>query len=103
MAYDETDGKKDWQITLWQDESDQTKYWIGNIDPIVASKGYTYENGWNKVYGYLNNTGTRLTIPANQTIGEGIVLKNQGDDDDITLIVASDQNTMSIASAWGSY
>ena len=90
-----------WQINLWQDESDATKYWISNIDPTAKKKGYAYENGWNKVYGYVNENGTKLQIPLDQAIGKDILLRNYTGGNVLSVYLASETKSMSIESTWG--
>lgn len=90
-----------WHINLWQDESDETKYWISNLDPTAQKEGYAYENGWNKVYGYVNENGTQLQIPVGQTIGQDILLRNYTGSDVLSVYLASDTRSMSIESVWG--
>ena len=90
-----------WQINLWQDESDVTKYWISNLDPIAKKKGYTYDNGWNKVYGFINDNGTKLQIPVDQTIGKDILLRNYSGGNFLFVYLTSESKSMSIESVWG--
>lgn len=90
-----------WQINLWQDESDATKYWISDLDPTAQKKGYAYENGWNKVYGYVNENGTKLQIPVDQVIGKDILLRNYTGGNVLSIYLASESKTMSIESVWG--
>lgn len=90
-----------WQINLWQDESDATKYWISNLDPTAKKKGYTYDNGWNKVYGYVNENGTKLQIPVDQTIGKDILLRNYTGGNVLLVYLTSETKSMSIESVWG--
>ena len=97
-----TDGSAvSWQINLWQDESDATKYWISNLDPTAKEKGYAYDNGWNKVYGYVNENGTKLQIPADQAIGKDILLRNYTGGNIVSVYLKSESKSMSIESAWG--
>ena len=90
-----------WQINLWQDESDATKYWISDLDPTAQKKGYAYENGWNKIYGYVNENGTKLQIPVDQVIGKDILLRNYTGGNVLSIYLASESKTMSIESVWG--
>lgn len=90
-----------WQINLWRDESDATKYWISNLDPIAQKKGYAYENGWNKVYGYVNENGTKLQIPVNQMIGKDILLRNYTGSNVLSVYLLPETKSMSIESVWG--
>ena len=90
-----------WQINLWQDESDATKYWISDLDPTAKKKGYAYDNGWNKVYGFINENGTKLQIPVNQTIGKDILLRNYTGGNVLSVYLASENKSMSIESVWG--
>lgn len=90
-----------WQINLWQDELDASKYWISNLDPTAKKKGYTYENGWNKVYGYVNENGTKLQIPVDQVIGKDILLRNYTGGNVLSIYLASESKSMSIESVWG--
>lgn len=90
-----------WQINLWQDESDASKYWISNLDPTAKKKGYAYENGWNKVFGYVNDNGTKLQIPIDQAIGKDILLRNYTGGNVVSIYLASESKSMSIESVWG--
>lgn len=90
-----------WQINLWKDEADTTKYWISNIDPIVSKKGYTYEQGWNKAYGHVNENGTVLQVPVNQVLGEDILLRNYAGGNVLSVYLDSDAKSMSMESVWG--
>jgi len=90
-----------WQIDLWQDESDATKYWISNLDPMAKKKGYAYEDGWNKVYGFVNENGTKLEIPVNQVIGKDILLRNYTGGKVLPVYLTSENKSMSIESIWG--
>lgn len=94
-----------WNINIWQDNSDENKYWLANIDPAVAKKGYTYESGWNKVYGYINETHTQLSVPVNQEVGKDIVIKNISGGDNIIIQLAEKGGKMyfsGINGIWGS-
>ncbi len=90
-----------WQINLWQDESDATKYWISNLDPTAKKKGYVYDNGWNKVYGFVNENGTKIEIPVDQNIGKDILLRNYTGGNVLSVYLASESKSMSIESIWG--
>ncbi len=90
-----------WQINLWQDESDATKYWIANLDPIAKKKGYAYDGGWNKVYGFVNENGTKLEIPVDQIIGKDILLRNYTGGNVLSVYLSSESKSMSIESVWG--
>lgn len=99
------DGGEKWNINIWQDNSDKTKYWVANIDPAVAKKGYTYESGWNKVYGYINETHTQLSVPVNQEVGKDIVIKNISGGENIILQLTEKDGKMyfsGINDIWGS-
>ena len=97
-----TDGSAvSWQINVWQDESDATKFWISNLDPTAKKKGYAYDNGWNKVYGFVNENGTKLQIPVDQTIGKDILLRNYTGGNVLSVYLTSESKSMSIESAWG--
>lgn len=91
----------DWQINMWQDESDASKYWIADFDPIAKAKGYSYSNGWNKVYGYVNENGNKLSIPVDQAIASNILLRNYSGGNTLTLYLSAKNKTMSIESVWG--
>lgn len=94
-----------WNINIWQDSEDATKYWISNLDPAVAKKGYNYESGWNKVYGYINETHTQLSVPVNQEIGKDIVIRNISGGDNITIQLTEKDDKMffsGINDIWGS-
>lgn len=97
-----TEGTITWQTELWQDEQDKTKYWIANLDPIAKKNGYTYNKGWNKVYGFVSNTGNRIDIPVNQIVGKNLLLHNYTGGDNIVLYLNADAKTMSIEDVWGS-
>ena len=86
---------------MWKDEADTTKYWISNIDPIVSKKGYTYEQGWNKAYGHVNENGTVLQVPVNQVLGEDILLRNYAGGNVLSVYLDSDAKSMSMESVWG--
>ena len=90
-----------WQINLWQDESDATKYWISNLDPTAKKKGYSYDKGWNKVFGFVNDNGTKIEIPADQAIGKDILLRNYTGGNTLSLYLSSESKSMSIESVWG--
>lgn len=90
-----------WQINLWQDGPDATKYYISNLDPIAKEKGYAYDNGWNKVYGYVNENGTKLQIPLDQTIGKDILLRNYSGGNVLSVYLDPENKTMFIESVWG--
>lgn len=90
-----------WQINLWQDESDTTKYWISNLDPMAKKKGYAYEDGWNKVYGFVNENGTKLEIPVDQVIGKDVILRNYTGGKVLSVYLTSENKSMSIESVWG--
>ena len=90
-----------WQINLWQDESDATKYWISNLDPMAKKKGYAYEDGWNKVYGFVNENGTKIEIPVDQVIGKDILLRNYTGGKVLPVYLTSENKSMSIESVWG--
>ena len=90
-----------WQINLWQDEFDATKYWISNLDPTAKKKGYAYEGGWNKVYGFANENGTKLEIPVDQIIGKDILLRNYTGGNVLSVYLTSENKSMSIESVWG--
>lgn len=100
-AYNTSNNQEEWIVTVWQDQKDSNKYWISNFDPAVKKKGFTSENGWNKVYGYANIAGTEIEIPTDQYLGEGIKLNNFSDNSDITLSLSYQNKTMSIADVWG--
>lgn len=94
-----------WNINIWQDSEDATKYWISNLDPAVAKKGYNYESGWNKVYGYINEDHTQLSVPVNQEIGKDIVIRNISGGDNITIQLTEKDSKMyfsGINDIWGS-
>ena len=98
----QTDGSSvSWQINLWQDESDATKYWISNLDPTAKKKGYAYEDGWNKVYGFVNENGTKLEMPVDQVIGKDIILRNYSGGNVLSVYLTSENKSMSIESVWG--
>lgn len=86
---------------MWQDDSDVTKYWIANLDPKAKINGYGYNDGWNKVYGYINETGNKLSIPVGQTIGKNILLHKYSGGDAIDVYLTASNKTMNIESAWG--
>ena len=90
-----------WQINLWHDESDAAKYWISNLDPTVKKKGYTYEDGWNKVYGFVNENGTKLEIPVDQTLGKDILLRNYTGGNVLSVYLTPENKSMSLESVWG--
>ena len=90
-----------WQINLWQDESDATKYWISNLDPTAKKKGYAYDDGWNKVYGFVNENGTKIEIPIDQVIGKDILLRNYSGGKVLSVYLTSENKSMSIESVWG--
>lgn len=90
-----------WQINLWQDESDATKYWISNLDPTAKKMGYAYAYGWNKVYGYVNENGTKLQIPVDQTVGKDILLRNYAGGNMLSVYLAPESKSMTIEGAWG--
>ena len=90
-----------WQVNLWQDESDATKYWISNIDPTVKEKGYAYDNGWNKVYGFVNENGSKIEIPIDQVIGKDILLRNYTGGNTLSIYLIPESKSMSIESVWG--
>ncbi|MBQ5980949.1 MAG: leucine-rich repeat protein [Prevotella sp.] len=97
--------KEKWNISIWQDREDAAKYWISNFDPAVAKKGYNYESGWNKVYGYINETHTQLSVPVNQEIGKDIVTRNISGGNNITIQLTEKDGKMyfsSINDIWGS-
>lgn len=100
------DGAKEaWNIKVWQDSEEAGKYWISNLDPAVAKKGYGIELGWNKVYGYMNESHTQLSVPVNQEIGEGIVIRNITGGDNIAVQLAEKDGKMyfsGINDLWGS-
>ena len=95
------DSAVSWQINLWQDESDATKYWISNLDPTAKKRGYAYDDGWNKVYGFVNENGTKLEIPVDQVIGKDILLRNYTGGKVLSVYLTSENKSMSIESAWG--
>ena len=98
----QTDGSSvSWQINLWQDESDATKYWISNLDPTAKKKGYAYEDGWNKVYGFVNENGTKIEMPVDQVIGKDILLRNYSGGKVLSVYLTSENKSMSIESVWG--
>ena len=100
-----SNGDEKWNINIWQDKGDTAKYWIANIDPAVSKKGYTYESGWNKVYGYINKTHTQLSVPVNQEVGKDIVIKNISGGDNITIQLTEKDGKMyfiGISDLWGS-
>ena len=98
----QTDGSSvSWQINLWQDESDATKYWISNLDPTAKKKGYAYEDGWNKVYGFVNENGTKIEMPVDQVIGKDIILRNYSGGNVLSVYLTSENKSMSIESVWG--
>ncbi len=90
-----------WQINLWKDDSDATKYWISNLDPTAKKKGYAYDNGWNKVYGFVNENGTKIEIPIGQTIGKDILLRNYTGGNVLSIYLVPESKSMSIESVWG--
>jgi len=90
-----------WQINIWQDESDATKFWISNLDPTAKKKGYAYDDGWNKVYGFVNENGTKIEIPVDQIIGKDILLRNYTGGNVLSIYLASESKSMSIESVWG--
>lgn len=100
-AMNATGETENWQIQMWQDDSDLTKYWIANLDPKAKINGYGYNDGWNKVYGYINETGNKLSIPVGQTIGKNLMLHNYSGGDAIDVYLAASNKTMNIESAWG--
>lgn len=100
-AYNAFNSQEEWTVTVWQDQEDNKKYWISNFDPTVKKKGFTSENGWNKVYGYANIAGTEIEIPTDQYLGKNIRLNNFSDNSDITLSLSYQNKTMSISDVWG--
>lgn len=100
-AMNATGETENWQIQMWQDDSDLTKYWIANLDLKAKINGYGYNDGWNKVYGYINETGNKLSIPVGQTIGKNLMLHNYSGGDAIDVYLAASNKTMNIESAWG--
>lgn len=91
----------EWQINIWQDESDASKYWIADLDPIAKSKGYSYSKGCNKVFGHISENGDKLTIPTDQSIAGNIFLRNYSGGNVLTLYLSSPNKSMSLESVWG--
>ena len=94
-----------WNVNIWQDSEDSAKYWISDIDPAVVKIGYNYESGWNKVYGYINEAHTQLSVPVNQEIGKDIVIRNLSGGDNITIQLTEKDGKMyfsGINDIWGS-
>lgn len=90
-----------WQINLWQDEFDATKYWISNLDPTAKKKGFAYDKGWNRVYGFVNENGTKIEIPVDQAIGKDVLLRNYTGGNVLSIYLAPESKSMSIESVWG--
>ena len=104
-ASNKSNTEEKWNIKIWQDREDKTKYWISNLDPAVVRKGFNYESGWNKVYGYINETHTQLSVPVNQEIGKDIVIRNISGGDNITILLTEKDGMMyfsGINDVWGS-
>lgn len=91
-----------WQINLWQDNQDSDKFWISNFDPLVKKQGYSYDIGWNKVYGYADAQGNKIEIPINQIVGPNLLLRNYSGGENITIYISDKDKTMSIDDIWGS-
>lgn len=91
-----------WQINLWKDSQDSHKYWIANIDPLAKKQGYSYDKGWNKVFGYASAQGNKIEIPVNQVIGVDLRLRNYSGGEYITIYLSGKDKTISADDIWGS-
>lgn len=94
-----------WDINVWQDNNDASKYWFSDLDPIVGEKGFTYASGWNKVYGLANEEHTQILIPTNQVIGSNIRLGSISGGSNIIVILKEIDKKMYISGIdgiWGS-
>ena len=101
-AYDAYYNPIEWIVTLWQDRKENNKYWISNFDPEISNKGFTSETGWNKVYGYVNDAGTMINIPAkDQYLAEDIKLNNVSGYTNISISLSNIYKTMTIHDVWG--
>lgn len=100
-AYNSSNNQEEWIVTVWQDTEVSNKYWISNFDPAVKKKGFVSENGWNKVFGYINIAGTEIEIPTDQYLGENIKLNNFSGNSTIALTLSYQNKTMCITDIWG--
>ncbi len=91
----------EWQIEMWQDEQDSTKYWFADLDPLAKKGGYSYDKGWNKVYGIVNATGSCIEIPVGQSVGSNLKLHNYTGAGHITVYLNAANKTMTIEDVWG--
>lgn len=83
-----------WQMTLTRDANDPLKYWFDNIDPAVTS-------GSNRVWGTANESGTQISIPVGQSLGDNLTITNYSNNGDIIVNVSAVDSTMKITEAWG--
>lgn len=90
-----------WQVNVWKDGQESGKYWIANLDPMARNKGFSYDKGWNKVYGYASANGSKIDIPVDQTVGTNLRLRNYSGGDNITLYLSAKEKKMSIDDVWG--
>lgn len=100
-AYNSSNSQEEWIVTVWQDAEESNKYWISNFDPAVKKKGFTAEDGWNKVFGYANIAGTEIEIPTDQYLGENIKLNTFSGSSSIALTLSYQSKTMRITDVWG--
>ena len=94
-----------WDINVWKDNDDASKYWFSDLDPVVGEKGFTYASGWNKVYGLANEEHTQILIPTNQDIGPNIRLGSISGGSNIIVTLKENNKKMYISGIdgiWGS-
>lgn len=83
-----------WQLTLTKDANEPAKYWFDNFDPAVSGDN-------NRVYGFIDNAGTQLSIPVGQVVGNNLSITNYSSSGDIVVSISSADSTMQISDAWG--
>ena len=98
-ALDKSGEGVNWQVSVSQDLADSTKYYFKDIDPVVKKLGFTSENGYNTVYGFMNTEGN-IRIPM-QEVGTNLYFDNYTSDDSITVLISRQDNKMMILNTWG--
>ena len=98
IALDENGDEQEWTVTVAQDVSDTTKYWLFGIDPKGSESGI--RNTQNCVYGMIDKYGI-LTVPTGQKLGDNCLFNKYSAADSVRIQVSLSDSLLITEDVWG--